>query len=173
MKCPIPTEAIQLNKKLDKYAHKRKFNKNKNQFVSCNLGVVHHFNLGCLNNKKITNEKILITLIDYIRFYKSLFKSEYTDLKNAEFLLLKNIVYENQKSPFIIFIGREWEKIPCLFIMIHVTIEKNKLSQDLALLLLNTHILDKSNRKYPVHVWFIDKIYTSSIKIKNKELSRV
>jgi len=113
-----------LNDKLDKYAHQRKFNKGEKKFVSANFGIVHHFDLGELINNSITELKTLITALDYIRFYKRLAPSDNFDLKNAENLILNEIINENQAEPFILAVGRELADLPCLFFMLHITIIK-------------------------------------------------
>ncbi len=147
------------NSKLDKYAHQRKFLDNGQLMVSTNLGIVHHFNLGKIKGNKIFAIKELITLLDYFRFYKRLAPSDNIDLKNAETRLLKELINNEQNSPFIQLVGREPENLPCLFQILHVSMEKNTSIQDLAVIVLNTAILDSIDANHPVHKWFIRKIF--------------
>ncbi len=147
------------NSKLDKYAHQRKFLDNGPLKVSCNLGIVRHFNLGKIKGNKISAIKELITLLDYFRFYKRLAPSDNIDLKNAETRLLKELINNDQKSPFIQLVGREPENLPCLFHILHVSLEKNESIHDLAVIVLNTTILDSIDGNHPVHKWFFRKIF--------------
>lgn len=161
-----------LNKKLDKYAHKRKFKRDGQLMVTANLGIVHHFNLGTVEGNNISNAKGLITLIDYLRFYKALSPSVNIDLRNTENLLLKEIINKEQRDPYILLVGREYDDIPCLFLMIHVSIKKNDKTHDLSVMALNTSFLDNSNMTHPVHKWFARKIFHPlSKKYMNDELS--
>lgn len=161
-----------LNKKLDKYAHKRKFTCNGQSMVTTNLGIVHHFNLGTVKENNISNASGLITLLDYFRFYKALAPSDNIDLRNAENLLLKEIVNKEQKTPYILAVGRELNDVPYLFLMIHVSIKKNNKTQDLALLAVNTFFLDNSDMTHPVHKWFASRIlHPLSKKYMNDELT--
>ena len=159
-----------LNNKLDKYAHQRKFKKGEKLFVSANFGIVHYFDLGELINNSISEFKNLITVLDYIRFYKRLAPSNNIDLKNAENLLLKEIVNEKQEEPFILAVGRELADLPCLFFMLHMTIMKQTKRKHIALFVLNTPHLDNSDGKYPVHTWFKSRIFhLKSEKYLNSE----
>lgn len=158
-----------LNKKLDKYSHHRQFRKEGKQFVSANFGIVHYFNLGELSNNRVCEIKTLITVLDYIRFYKRLAPSDNIDLKNAENLILNEIINENQVEPFLLALGRELADLPCLFLMLHITILKQSKRKHLALLLLNISHFGNSDEKYPVHNWFKSRIYhPESIKHTNK-----
>lgn len=159
-----------LNKKLDKYAHQRKFKNKDELFVSANFGIVHHFDLGELINSSISEIKTLITALDYIRFYKRLAPSDNIDLKNAENLILKEIVNENQEEPFILAVGRELADLPCLFFMLHMTIFKKTTRKHIALLVLNIPHIENSDGKYPVHNWFKSRIFhPKSVKYSNDE----
>ena len=148
-----------INKKLDKYAHQRKYVDNSQLTVTANLGIVHHFNIGKVEGKNISNAKGLITLLDYFRFYKRLASSDNMDLKNAEVRLLKDLINDAQSNPSVQIVGRFLETLPCLFLMLHVSVEKNNSIYDLAIMVLNTSIIDKSNGKHPVHKWFTRKIF--------------
>jgi len=157
-----------LNKKLEKYAHQRKFEKREEGFVSANFGIVHHFDFGELLNNSISEFKSLITALDYIRFYKRLAPSENIDLKNAENLLLKEIVNENQEEPFVLAVGRELADLPCLFFMLHMTIIKQTKRKHISLFVLNISHLENSDGKYPVHNWFKSRIFhPKSVKYSN------
>lgn len=148
-----------LNKKLNKYAHQRKFNREGQQLVSANFGLVHHFNLGILKEGKLHDVKKLITLLDYIRFYKNLAPSENVDLRNAENLLLNELANEQQVHPYILSIGRELKDLPCLFYLLHISVTKQSKMRHLALISLNTAHLDNSDGTYPVHKWFAERIF--------------
>lgn len=148
-----------LNKKLDKYAHQRKFNRDGERLVSANFGLVHHFNLGVIGEGSVSDVKKLITLLDYIRFYKKLAPSENIDLKNAENLLLQELMNDKQVQPYLLLIGREWNDIPCLFYMLHISIIKQSKRHHLALISLNTVLLDNSDGNYPIHKWFADRVF--------------
>ena len=148
-----------INKKLDKYAHKRQFKKQNKGFVSANVGIVHHFNLEGLRGDNLSEIKKVITVLDYIRFYKRLSLSDNIDLKNAENDILNEIVNEDQNDPYLLMVGREWDDLPCLFLMLHISIIKRSKRKSLALLMLNTTHLDNSDEKYPVHNWFKDRIF--------------
>ena len=147
-----------INDKLDKYAHERKFIQNGKLTVTANFGIVHHFNLGELNGNNISNSKKLLTLIDYIRFYKSLAPSDNVDLRNAESLLFEETINLKQKAPYLLAIGRNWHDVPHLFLMLHIVIKKENEIQDLALLAVNTFLLDNSDMTHPVHKWFAGRI---------------
>ena len=160
-----------LNKKLDKYAHQRKFSLNNKLMVTTNIGIVQHFNLGNVVENNIANVKGLITLIDYIRFYGSLAPSDNIDLLNAETMLLTELLNKEQKEPCILMIGREWSDLPSLFLMIHATVSKNNKDFDIGIILVNTTILDKSDGNHPVHKWFANAILNKSKKHLNKDFS--
>lgn len=147
-----------INKKLDKYAHKRKYIDNEQTMVTANLGIVHHFNLGKAEGNNISDVKALITLLDYFCFYKRLAPSDNIDLKNAETRLLQDLINDAQSSPSIQVVGRALKTLPCLFQMLHVSVEKNNSIHDLAIMVLNTSIIDNSDGKHTVHKWFARKI---------------
>ena len=147
------------NKKLDKYAHQRKYVENGQLLVTSNFGIVHHFNLGKLEDNNISNSKELITLLDYLRFYKRIAPSDNVDLVIAENKLLQEILNHNQNTPFVQIVGREVEDLPCLFQILHVIINKNNSVQDLAIIVLNTTIIDHSDMVHPVHKWFFNIIF--------------
>lgn len=140
-----------LNKKLDKYAHQRKFHEGKKISVTSNLGIVHHFNLGVVKDNIISDRNKLITLVDYFRFYKLIALSENADLDKAEDIILKELINCKQEEPFIVTLGRNWSDLPALFLMIHILIKRNNKKYNLGLILVNTSILDKSNFDHPVH----------------------
>ncbi|MCI5222617.1 MAG: hypothetical protein D3924_08100 [Candidatus Electrothrix sp. AR4] len=147
-----------LNKKLDKYAHQRKCNKN-DSLISSNFGLVHHFDLGELNKGSISTPEKLITMLDYIRFYKSLAPSDNIDLRNSEYILHTDLCDEEQTLPCVLSVGRELKHLPCLFFMIHISIIKKTIRRNLALFVLNTWQLDHSDGLYPVHNWFKEMIF--------------
>lgn len=159
-----------MNKKLDKYAHQRKFDDDGEQLISANFGLVHHFNLGEFKEGKVSDVKKLITLLDYIRFYKRIAPSKNIDLKNAENLLLNELVNENQSNPYLLFVGRDLKDLPYLFNLLHISIIKKSISHHLALIFLNTSHLDNSDGTYPVHKWFIERIFNpESVTYSNDE----
>lgn len=159
-----------INKKLDKYAHKRKYSDNKQEMVTANLGIVHHFNLGKAEGNNISDIKSLITLLDYIRFYKRLAPSDNLDLRNAETFLLQGLLNDGQSSVPMQMVGRDLKTLPCLFYMIHVVAETNNTMLDSAIMVLNTSIIDNSDGKHPVHGWFARKILDPrTIKYLNDE----
>lgn len=159
-----------LNKKLDKYAHQRNWNEDGSQLISANLGLVHHFNLGEFKDGKLSEVKKLITLLDYIRFYKRLAPSENTDLRNAENLLLTELVNENQSSPYLLSVVRELKDLPCLFYMIYISIIKKSKDHHLSLICLNVSHFENSDVTYPVHKWFAERIFhPESVKYANDE----
>jgi hypothetical protein len=159
-----------LNDKLDKYAHHRKFSKGEKIFKSANLGIVHYFDLGTLFENRTSELKTLITLLDYIRFYKKLAPSDNVDIKNAENMILNEILNEDQKEPFILAVGRKLPDLPCLFLMLHMTVIKRTKIKNLALLLLNTSHFDNSDGLYPVHNWFRGRIFhPKSVKYSNDD----
>ncbi len=121
--------------------------------MSANVGIVHHFSLGGLVGNSLSDTKNLITVLDYIRFYKRLGPSDNIDLKNAENIILNEIINENQDGPCLLAIGRELADLPCLFLMLHIAIVKKSKRNDIALLFLNIPHLDNSEGKYPVHNW--------------------
>ena len=147
-----------LNKKLDKYAHKRKFIDNDQSMVTANLGIVHHFNLGKAEGNNISDVKALITLLDYFRFYKRLAPSNNIDLRNAETNLLQDLMNDAQSNSSVQIVGRGLQTLPCLFQMLHVAVEKNNSMHDLAVMVLNTSIMDNSDGNHPVHKWLSRKI---------------
>lgn len=148
-----------INGKLDKYAHQRKFILKGQIKVTTNLGIVHHFNIGKVEGKNISNAKGLITLLDYFRFYKRLAPSNNIDLKNAKTRLLQMLINDVQSSPFIQFVGRTLKSLPCLFQILHVCVEKKNAIHDLAIVILNTSILDNADGDHPVHKWLASKIF--------------
>ena len=152
------------NKKLDKYAHQRKFIKNGQLMVTANYGIVHHFNLGQVKGNNIADVKSLVTLLDYLRFYKRLAPSDNIDLKNAETRLLQELINDAKSSPSVQIVGRSLENLPCLFQMLHVSVEKDNSIHDLAIMVLNTSILDNADGKHPVHKWFARKIFHPKTK---------
>lgn len=152
------------NKKLDKYAHQRKFTQNGQLMVTTNYGIVHHFNLGQVKGSNIAETKSLITLLDYLRFYKRLAPSDNIDLKNAETRLLQELINDAQSNPSVQMVGRPLKDLPCLFQMLHVTVEKNNSIHDLAIVVLNTAILDNADGKHPVHNWLARKIFHPKTK---------
>ena len=161
-----------LNNKLDKYSHKRTYTHKGQSMVTANLGVVHHFDLGTVSAKSLSNSAGLITLLDYLRFYKALAPSDNIDLRNAENRLLKEIFNEAQETPYILAIGREVRDVPYLFLMIHITVKKRSKRSDLALIALNTFFLDTADMTHPVHIWFAGKIlHPLTKKFVNDELS--
>lgn len=152
----LPTEHHQcylgaLNKKLEKYSHKRPFTRDGKNVVTANLGIVHHFNLGMVKETNVANVRDLITLLDYVRFYKSLATSSNIDLSVAENRLLQELVNHQQQSPCVMVAFREWPDVPHLFLMIHVVAEKSIGTVDLSIILLNSSILGTT---HPVHQWF-------------------
>jgi len=153
-----------LNKKLSKYAHQRKVDREGGTFVSANFGLVHHFDMGELRERRLSDVKKLITLLDYFRFYKKLAPNKNVDLRNAENLLLNELVNENQVHPYLLAIGREWNDIPCLFNILHISITKNSKTSHLALMSLNISHLDNSDKTYPIHKWFGEKIFHPKTK---------
>jgi hypothetical protein len=160
----------QFNDKLDKYAHHRRFNQNGKIFKSANLGLIHHFNLGEFEQNNISELRTLIALLDYIRFYKRLAPSDNIDLRNAENLLLNEIVNKNQIGPSYFLVGRELPELPCLFFGIHILINKNSEPRHLALLILNVTHLDNSDGSYPVHNWLKGLIFSQhAVKITNND----
>jgi len=140
-----------LNKKLGKYSDQRTFTLDGKMLVSANFGIVHHFNLGIVRDTNIENVRELITLLDYVRFYKSLAHSSNTDLNVAENRLLLELVNHQQKFPYVMIAFREWSDVPQLFIMIHATATKGGKIVDLAIILLNSSIL---GTVHPIHRWF-------------------
>lgn len=155
----LPTEHHQLylgvlNKKLDKYSHQRRFTRADKDVVSANLGIVHHFNLGRVSGKNVENVRGLITLLDYVRFYKSLASSKNTDLSVAVNRLLKELANPYQKGPFVMIAFREWDEVPQLFLGLHVRATKSDATADFAIILLNTALLDANGFTHPVHQWF-------------------
>jgi len=106
--------------------------------------------------------------LDYIRFYKLLASSENIDLRNAENLLLTELVNENQSSPYLLSIGRELKDLPCLFYMIHISIIKKSKNHHLSLICLILSHFDNSEGNYPVHKWFVERIFhPESVKYTN------
>ncbi len=158
-----------LNKKLDKYSHHRKFTRDGKLLVSANLGIVHHFDLGNVAKRNISDVRSLITLLDYLRFYKSLAPSDNTDLRNAENRLLIEIVNQEQQFPYVMMVGREWSDVPHLFLMIHITAIKDNKDMDISIILVNTILLDNSGLTHPVHKWFAINILNRSEKCRNEE----
>lgn len=166
-----------LNKKLDKYAHKRKYTSNGAQFISANLGVVHHFNLGNLENGKIAETKKLITILDYIRFYSHLSETKCSDIVSGENILLEEMFNENQKESCIVAIERDLGNIPYFFIVLHIAIIKKGIINDLALFLYNSNPLMKLDLRYPVHKWLYSKVFEPTTEVfqddnyKNKKIT--
>lgn len=155
----LPTEHHQLylgvlNKKLDKYSHQRRFTRAGKPVVSANLGIAHHFNLGNVSGKNVENVRGLITLLDYVRFYKSLASSNSTDLSVAVNRLLEELANPEQKCPFVMIAFRKWEDVPHLFLVLHVRATKSDAAADSAIILLNTALLDANGFTHPVHQWF-------------------
>jgi hypothetical protein len=153
------------NKKLKKYAHERKYNKNDNQFLSANVGIVHHFNMGSLKQGKITETKKFITALDYIRFYGHLSPTINSDIISGESMLLEELFNENQKEPYVVAIERDLENVPCLFIMLHIAINKGGQINDLAFFLFNAESLKKLDLSYPVHKWIFSKLFEPTMKV--------
>lgn len=158
----FPTEHHQLylnviNKKLKKYSHKRAFKKDNKSLVSANLGIVHHFNLGDIQHNTISNTKELITLVDYISFYKHLAPHDNIDLTNASTLLWEEIIKPKPGTPYILVVAREWSDLPYWFLLIHVNIVRNGTKHDFAIMLINTCIANNLNSNYPVYKWLISQ----------------
>lgn len=147
-----------LNKKLNKYSHKRKYSIGERQLVSANLGLVHHFNLGIIQEGCFTEVRKIITLLDYLRFYKRL-SIKNDDLNNAGNLLLQELLNENQVDPYLLFIGREWKDVPIFFYLVHISVIKQQRKCHLALFILNTTILDACDKSYPIIRWFEEIIF--------------
>lgn len=166
-----------LNNKLDKYAHRRKYTSNGNQFISANMAVVHHFNLGNLENGKITETKKLITVLDYIRFYNHLSETKSSDITSGENILLEELFNATQQESCIVSIARDLGNIPCLFIVLHIAIKKEGKMNDLALFLYNSNSLMKLDLRYPVHKWLYSKLFEPTTKVfqdddyKNKTIT--
>lgn len=154
-----------LNQKLNKYGHKRKYSSNGDQFVSANVGIVHHFNLGSLDNGKISKTKKLITALDYIRFYSHLSERTNSDIISGETLLLEELFNDNQNEPCVVAIERDLGNIPCLFIMLHISIKKDDKINDLAFFLYNANSLKNLDLSYPVHNWIFSKLFKPTTTI--------
>ncbi len=151
-----------LNKKLDKYSHKRPFTRAGSLVTSANLGIVHHFNLGTVAGTNVANVRGLITLLDYLRFYKSLAASPTNiDLRIAENRLLMELLNQEQRFPYVMMVFRKWHDVPHLFLMIHVTVKKSNSDMDIAIILLNSALLDAVST-HPVHRWFACNIQNNS-----------
>jgi len=159
-----------LNDKIQKYAHHRKFRNGEKELVSANFGIVHYFDLGKLSNNSVSELKTFITVLDYIRFYKRLAPSDNADIKNAENIIMNEIVNENQSKPLILTVGRELADLPCLFLMMHLTVIKKSNRKSISLIVLNISHLGNSDGKYPIHNWFISRIFhPESVKYSNDE----
>ena len=158
-----------INKKLEKYSHERKYIANGQSMVSANFGIVYHFNLGSIQDNTISNTRELITLIDYIRFYKHLAQHDNIDITNASTLLWEEIVKKKPDTPYILVTNREWNDLPCWFQMIHVIVSRNNIIHDFAIMLVNSCIFQKSNQSYPVYKWFISNFMHHSSQVFNGE----
>lgn len=137
-----------LNGKLRKYSHCR------NQ--SANTAIVHHFNLGKIKENSFENTAKFFAMLDYIRFYFGIeTKSDNKDLLEAEKYLLKDILGRELQTPYIISVRRDMPDVPVLFLMLHITANKNGERYDAGIILLNCKILEQ-DKNHPIYKWMIN-----------------
>lgn len=155
----LPTEHHQnylkvLNDKLEKYSHCR------NQ--SANTAIVHHFNLGNIEENSFEKPDKFLAMLDYIRFYFGIEnKSDNKDLLEAEKYLLKNILGKETQTPYLISVRRDMPDVPVLFLMLHIAASKNGKRYDAGIILLNGNILERYDRNHPIFKWMFNFLKSS------------